>query len=188
MPLPGYDFPGASCFCFRSSPPKAVPKFALFVSIAVTFLRLDLIGTFWGVVVVQMLGAVLVMIWIPTAAFRGIPPALKEAGFDLGASRLRVFLLITLPQAMAALVASYVLACVGILFKVDRALLTGAPQIATMPLVLMDEPFSALNAHLRKSLREELKLLQRRPLLTTIFVTHDQEDMRSTCLSRRATA
>jgi putative spermidine/putrescine transport system ATP-binding protein len=42
--------------------------------------------------------------------------------------------------------------------------------------LLMDEPFSALDAHLRKNLREELKLLQRRMQLTTIFVTHDQEE------------
>lgn len=42
--------------------------------------------------------------------------------------------------------------------------------------LLMDEPFSALDAHLRKNLREELKSLQRRLQLTTIFVTHDQEE------------
>jgi putative spermidine/putrescine transport system ATP-binding protein len=42
--------------------------------------------------------------------------------------------------------------------------------------LLMDEPFSALDAHLRKNLREELKSLQRRLKLTTIFVTHDQEE------------
>lgn len=42
--------------------------------------------------------------------------------------------------------------------------------------LLMDEPFSALDAHLRKGLREELKALQRRLDLTTIFVTHDQEE------------
>lgn len=43
-------------------------------------------------------------------------------------------------------------------------------------ILLMDEPFSALDAHLRKGLREELKALQRRLDLTTIFVTHDQEE------------
>jgi putative spermidine/putrescine transport system ATP-binding protein len=42
--------------------------------------------------------------------------------------------------------------------------------------LLMDEPFSALDAHLRANLREELKALQRRLKLTTIFVTHDQEE------------
>ncbi len=43
-------------------------------------------------------------------------------------------------------------------------------------ILLMDEPFSALDAHLRQNLRVELKQLQRRLGLTTIFVTHDQEE------------
>ena len=62
---------------------------------------------------------------------------LEEAAFDLGASRLRVFLQITLPQALPALAASYVLAFVSILFEVDGALLIGAPTVTTMPLLLM---------------------------------------------------
>jgi putative spermidine/putrescine transport system permease protein len=130
-------FPGRELFLFSFIAAQAVPKFALFVSIAVVFLRLGLVGTFWGVVAVQMLSAVLYMIWIPTAAFRGIPAALEEAGFDLGASRLRVFLSITLPQALPALAASYVLSFVAILFEVDSALLIGAPRVRTMPLELL---------------------------------------------------
>ncbi len=116
---------------------QAVPKFALLVSVAVVFLKLNLVGTFGGVALVQVLSAALVLIWIPTAAFRGIPPALEEAAFDLGASQLRVFLSITLPQAMPALAASYVLAFVAVLFEVDSGLLIGAPKITTMPLLLM---------------------------------------------------
>lgn len=130
-------FPGRQLLLFSFIAAQAVPKFALFVSIAVIFLRLGLVGNFWGVVLVQMLSAVLYMIWIPTAAFRGIPPALEEAAFDLGASRLRVFCQITLPQALPALAASYVLAFVSILFEVDGALLIGAPTVTTMPLLLM---------------------------------------------------
>ncbi len=42
--------------------------------------------------------------------------------------------------------------------------------------LLMDEPFSALDAHLRAHLREEVKALQRRLGLTILFVTHDQEE------------
>lgn len=46
-----------------------------------------------------------------------------------------------------------------------------APKI-----LLMDEPFSALDAHLRLRLREEVRGIQQRLGLTTIFVTHDQEE------------
>ncbi len=45
------------------------------------------------------------------------------------------------------------------------------PQI-----LLLDEPLSALDASIRASLREEIRALQRRLGVTTIFVTHDQEE------------
>jgi putative spermidine/putrescine transport system ATP-binding protein len=43
-------------------------------------------------------------------------------------------------------------------------------------ILLMDEPFSALDAHLRRRLRDDLKALQQRLKLTTLFVTHDQDE------------
>ena len=43
-------------------------------------------------------------------------------------------------------------------------------------LLLLDEPLSALDARLRKQLRSEIKRIQRELELTTIYVTHDQEE------------
>lgn len=43
-------------------------------------------------------------------------------------------------------------------------------------LLLLDEPFAALDAQVRKSLRAWLREMVRRLGLTTIFVTHDQEE------------
>jgi putative spermidine/putrescine transport system ATP-binding protein len=43
-------------------------------------------------------------------------------------------------------------------------------------ILLMDEPFSSLDTHLRVRLRDEVHAIQRRLGLTTIFVTHDQEE------------
>ena len=49
--------------------------------------------------------------------------------------------------------------------------------IATAPgLLLLDEPLSALDAKVRTHLRHEMKALQRRLGVTTIMVTHDQEE------------
>ena len=42
--------------------------------------------------------------------------------------------------------------------------------------LLLDEPLSALDAKIRVSLREEIRALQRTLGITTIFVTHDQEE------------
>lgn len=42
--------------------------------------------------------------------------------------------------------------------------------------LLLDEPLSALDAKIRKSLQKELKRIQKELDITTIFVTHDQEE------------
>jgi putative spermidine/putrescine transport system ATP-binding protein len=52
-----------------------------------------------------------------------------------------------------------------------------ARALAIDPLVLlMDEPLSNLDAQLRRQMRVELRRLQRQVGITTIFVTHDQEE------------
>lgn len=55
-----------------------------------------------------------------------------------------------------------------------------ARAIATNPqLLLLDEPLSALDARVREHLRNEIKSLQRKLGITTIMVTHDQEEAMS---------
>lgn len=51
-----------------------------------------------------------------------------------------------------------------------RALIT-RPKI-----LLLDESLSALDAKIRKSLRDKLRKIQKQLGITTIFVTHDQEE------------
>lgn len=43
-------------------------------------------------------------------------------------------------------------------------------------ILLLDEPLSALDARIRRSLRLQIREIQQRLELTTIFVTHDQEE------------
>jgi len=49
-------------------------------------------------------------------------------------------------------------------------------MIAEPMTLLMDEPFSALDAISRKQLQELTKLLHREFKMTTIFVTHDTDE------------
>ena len=57
-----------------------------------------------------------------------------------------------------------------------------ARALVKMPKVLlMDEPLSNLDARLRLQTREELRRIQTETGITTIFVTHDQEEAMSIC-------
>ena len=84
------------------------------------------------------------------------------------------------------------LALVGLTDYADRrpAQLSGGQQqrvavartIAIEPKVLLlDEPLSNLDARMRVGVRRELRALQQRLGLTTIFVTHDQEEANTIC-------
>ena len=48
--------------------------------------------------------------------------------------------------------------------------------VSQSPLCLMDEPLSSLDAKLRTQMRTEIKQLQKKLGLTTIYVTHDQTE------------
>jgi putative spermidine/putrescine transport system ATP-binding protein len=52
-----------------------------------------------------------------------------------------------------------------------------ARALAPRPrMLLLDEPLSALDAKIRVSLREQIRQIQRELGITTVFVTHDQEE------------
>jgi len=57
-----------------------------------------------------------------------------------------------------------------------------ARALAPKPrMLLLDEPLSALDAKIRVSLRQEIRAIQRDLGITTIFVTHDQEEALTIC-------
>jgi ABC-type Fe3+/spermidine/putrescine transport system ATPase subunit len=58
----------------------------------------------------------------------------------------------------------------------QQRLALGRVTILKPRILLMDEPLSSLDAKLRVRVREELKDIQRRLGITTIYVTHDQEE------------
>jgi multiple sugar transport system ATP-binding protein len=53
--------------------------------------------------------------------------------------------------------------------------------VKTPRVLLLDEPLSNLDARLRLQMREEIRRIQQRTRITTVFVTHDQEEAMSIC-------
>ncbi|HVU14468.1 MAG TPA: carbohydrate ABC transporter permease [Phototrophicaceae bacterium] len=129
-------FPGRQIFLLSFLATNAFPRFGLYITIAVIFFKLNLIGTLPGVIVIEVVNSLLLMIWIPTAAFRGVDRSLEEAALDVGASRLRVFFQITLPLAFPAIIAAILLSAVGIFYESQAALIIGLPNVTTVPVLM----------------------------------------------------
>ncbi|HBF30399.1 ABC transporter permease subunit [Rhizobium sp.] len=131
------DFPGRNLFFLSFLASHAFPKFGLLVTIAGIFLHLNLISTFWGVALIQLVGTLMLMIWIPVAAFQNVDRRMEEAARDVGAGPLRVFWSITLPQAAPTIFAAVLLTFVSTFYETEGAWLIGAPQIRTMPVLMI---------------------------------------------------
>jgi iron(III) transport system ATP-binding protein len=128
----------------------------------------------------------------------GLPPALRNYGIvfqsyalfpNLTVGRNVAYGLETRRMGAAHIArrVDELLALVGLARHRDKypAQLSGGEQqrvalaraLAPSPaLLLLDEPLSALDARVRQSLRHEIRGLQRRLGVTTIMVTHDQEE------------
>lgn len=130
-------FPARNLLFFSFLAGHAFPKFGLLIAIAAIFLQLNLIGTFWGVVLIQLVSTLLFMIWIPVAAFQSVDRRMEEAARDVGASPLRVFWSVTLPQAGPTIAAAILLTFVATFYETEGAWLIGAPGIRTMPVLMI---------------------------------------------------
>ncbi|MDE1948293.1 MAG: ABC transporter ATP-binding protein [Burkholderiales bacterium] len=103
-------------------------------------------------------------------ALRNVEMSLVHAGIDAAEQKRRVAEVVELLHIGAVMHKRP-----GALSGGERQRVALAKALVRQPDVfLMDEPFSALDAALRNSLRSELVLLQKRLAVTTVFVTHDQ--------------
>ncbi|MCL4508422.1 MAG: ABC transporter permease subunit [Chloroflexi bacterium] len=115
---------------------NAFPKIGLYISVAALFYRLNLMDTFLGVVLVQLINTLVSMTWIPTAAFNSIAPELEEAAHDVGARGWRVFWRITFPLALPGIIVASILAFLASLDEAQGTLVVGTPSHITMPVIM----------------------------------------------------
>lgn len=135
-------FWGRRVFEFALLAKTAVPVILVGVGTASLFYAWGLHDTFLGLVGAHSVGALPLQVWTAAAAFQGVDEAQEEAARDLGASFVRRFVEIVLPQALPGIIASAILV---FLFSMDEFTITffvSGVAYATMPLRL----YSALNS------------------------------------------
>lgn len=124
---------GRKTFMITLFSANSFPKIGLFAAIATLYYTLHLMGTFMGVVIIQLLGTIIYMTWIPAAAFAAVPRYLEEAARDAGASKITVFRTITLRMAMPGILVAVVMSFLAAFDEAQGTYLVGAPTIYTMP-------------------------------------------------------
>ncbi|MBO0813485.1 MAG: ABC transporter permease subunit, partial [Microlunatus sp.] len=112
---------------------NAFPKMGLFVTIASLFYFLNLMQTELGIIIVQLLGTIVFMVWIPAAAFASVPRSLEEAARDAGAGPIRVFFGVTLRMALPGILVALIMSFLASFDESQGTYLVGAPTYMTMP-------------------------------------------------------
>jgi putative spermidine/putrescine transport system permease protein len=130
------EFPGRRALLLSFLSANAFPKIGLYVSIATLLYRLNLMDTFVGVVLIQLVNTLLFMIWIPTGTFRSINRNLEEAARDAGAGPLRTFFQITLPIAFPGITVAALFAFIAAFDEAQGTLIVGTPNHMTMPVLM----------------------------------------------------
>lgn len=129
-------FPFKRMFLFSFLLTNAFPRVGIFISIAVMFFRMGIMGTFWGVIMVHMINSLLFMVWIPAGSFRSVKKQQEEAVRDVGAGPLRAFFAVTLPQARPGIIVASVFTFLGSLEEAQGTLIVGMPNYRTIPVQL----------------------------------------------------
>lgn len=128
-----FEFPGKQALLVSLFATNAFPKMGLYITLAGLLYAFNLMDTFWGVVLVQLLTTIVTMTWIPSAAFAAVPRELELAARDAGAGVWTTFWKVTLPLARSGILVALILAFLASLDEAQGTFLVGAPDYITMP-------------------------------------------------------
>jgi putative spermidine/putrescine transport system permease protein len=133
-----YEFRGRDVLMNLFTAPLLLPAIVLGLAILLVFVRLQLLGTFPGLIVAHLIVATPYVIRIMTTALGTLPPSVEEAATMLGASPLVVFRRITLPLMTPGLIASAALSFLLSFDEVVISLFITGPRLTTLPVEIFN--------------------------------------------------
>ncbi|HTZ37833.1 MAG TPA: ABC transporter permease [Stellaceae bacterium] len=134
-----FRFPGRGFLEAFFLTPLVVPHILLGAALYLYFARLGLSASLTTLVISHVLIATPYVVRNVAAGLVGLDPAIEEAAVNLGASRLRAFLRVALPQIRYSVVSSLVFAFIVSFSDINVALFVSGPDTTTLPVYLFSQ-------------------------------------------------
>ncbi len=132
------DFRGRGVLSAVFLSPLVLPTIVLGAAILQYASAFGFARTFWALLVGHVVLVTPYVMRTTLASLSGSERALEEAAQDLGATRLEVFFLITLPQIKAGVVAGALFAFINSWINVEVSIFNSTSQLDTLPVKLFN--------------------------------------------------
>ena len=114
--------------------PIVLPKMVLGVALFMLFIRIGLFGNPLSLIVSHALVSLPFVVSIVSANLQGLDRSLEEAAMDLGATPLRTFMRVTLPQISVGMVVSALFAFITSFDQVETSIFLVRGDNTTLPI------------------------------------------------------
>lgn len=113
--------------------PAIVPILVVIMGIQIIFIKINLINTFWGVVIVQLITTIPYMVMYLQSTFKDYPVAYEEQAKVLGASSIVIFFKITIPIIYPGIIVASLYAFLVSWSQYLLTIMIGGPNVRTLP-------------------------------------------------------
>jgi putative spermidine/putrescine transport system permease protein len=131
-----HAIPGRGAIMLLLFLPTMVPPVATGMGLNILFLHIGLAGTLVGVVLVHLIPVLPYTIFALVGVFAHYDPTYEYQALVLGASRLRIFLTITLPLVLPGVMVAALFAFLVSWGEYVLTLLIGGGRVITLPILL----------------------------------------------------
>jgi len=137
------EFPGKRLVVLVFLLPLLVPPLTYGIPMATLLYQLGLGGTFWGVVMANLVPAIPFVVLVMIPFIEQIDPRLEAAARVFGASTPKLFMHVLLPLLLPGMLAALLLVLVRTIAMFELTFLTAGPSSQTLVVTLYYAVFSA---------------------------------------------
>ncbi|MGD1821644.1 MAG: ABC transporter permease [Pleomorphochaeta sp.] len=127
------DFKGKKVVETIVTLPAIVPVLVVIMGLQVIFIKINLINTFWGVVIVQLIPTIPYMIMYLQSTFEDYPVSYEDQAKVLGASTMVTFFQITIPIIYPGIIVASLYAFLVSWSQYLLTIMIGGPNVRTLP-------------------------------------------------------